>query len=37
MRYWQCGDRRLIVATNAFGLGIDAPDIRVVIYIGAIY
>ncbi|KFY66798.1 hypothetical protein V496_01920, partial [Pseudogymnoascus sp. VKM F-4515 (FW-2607)] len=29
MERWQRGDGRLIVATNAFGLGIDAPDVRV--------
>ena len=34
---WQYGDRRVIVATNAFRLGIDAPDIRVVIHAGDIY
>ncbi|OBT79273.1 hypothetical protein VF21_01965 [Pseudogymnoascus sp. 05NY08] len=34
---WQRGDGRLIVATNAFGLGIDAPDVQVVIYASDIY
>ncbi|KFZ20112.1 hypothetical protein V501_00293 [Pseudogymnoascus sp. VKM F-4519 (FW-2642)] len=37
MERWQRGDGRLIVAMNAFGLGIDAPDVRVVIYAGDIY
>ena len=37
MRRWQRGDGRLIVATNAFGLGADASDVRVVIHVGDIY
>jgi superfamily II DNA helicase RecQ len=37
MERWQHRDGRLIVATNAFGLGIDVPNVRVVIHVGAIY
>jgi superfamily II DNA helicase RecQ len=34
---WQHRNRRLIVATNVFELGINTPNIRVVIHVKAIY
>jgi superfamily II DNA helicase RecQ len=34
---WQYRDEQLIVATNVFELGINAPNMRVVIYVKAIY
>jgi superfamily II DNA helicase RecQ len=37
MKRWQHRDRRLIVAINVFRLGINVPDVRVVIYVKAIY
>ena len=34
---WENGTERVAICSNAFGLGIDQPDVRVVCHVGPIY
>lgn len=36
MQLWMI-DKRLMVATNALGLGINVLDVRLVVYVGLLY